>query len=146
MQYVLVKIKDRKPKYYSYLLVQEGVENLWPWQRPLQRLVVSYQRTTLGWDFRPLFLPFCSWFYVHLQSAKNKVVEVQATPNNTSSKVGSNSEKLDIEPPISEHRKSPISEHRQSSAGEQCPDILDIAGMDYSPAKRKPPIHNWMLV
>lgn len=22
------------------------------------------------------------------------------------------------------------------------PDLLDIAGMDYSPAKRKPPIHN----
>jgi len=25
---------------------------------------------------------------------------------------------------------------------ETYPDILDIAGMDYSPAKRKPPIHN----
>jgi hypothetical protein len=22
------------------------------------------------------------------------------------------------------------------------PDVLDIAGMDYSPAQRKPPIHN----
>ncbi|KAF8036725.1 hypothetical protein BT93_C2441 [Corymbia citriodora subsp. variegata] len=29
-----------------------------------------------------------------------------------------------------------------SSASEHYPDIMDIAGMDYSPAKRKPPIHN----
>ncbi|XP_056162638.1 uncharacterized protein LOC115687366 [Syzygium oleosum] len=29
-----------------------------------------------------------------------------------------------------------------ASASEQYPDIMDIAGMDYSPAKRKPPIHN----
>ncbi|KAL3747838.1 hypothetical protein ACJRO7_016623 [Eucalyptus globulus] len=28
------------------------------------------------------------------------------------------------------------------SASEHYPDIMDIAGMDYSPAKRKPPIHN----
>ncbi|XXG52018.1 hypothetical protein AAC387_Pa03g0446 [Persea americana] len=75
------------------------------------------------------------------ESAKNKGVEVQATTNNTSSKVESTSEKLDIEPPISEHQKSPVLEHRQS-ADEHYPDIIDIAGMDYSPAKRKPPIHN----
>lgn len=26
---------------------------------------------------------------------------------------------------------------------EHYPDVIDIAGMDYSPAKRRPPIHNW---
>nr|CAD1825707.1 unnamed protein product [Ananas comosus var. bracteatus] len=30
----------------------------------------------------------------------------------------------------------------QPSGTSSYPDILDIAGMDYSPAKRKPPIHN----
>ncbi|XP_030544557.1 uncharacterized protein LOC115751024 [Rhodamnia argentea] len=29
-----------------------------------------------------------------------------------------------------------------SSSSEHYPDIMDIAGMDYTPAKRKPPIHN----
>ncbi|CAL5374283.1 hypothetical protein CsSME_00007890 [Camellia sinensis var. sinensis] len=38
-------------------------------------------------------------------------------------------------------KSSPVSEHREASP-EHYPDILDIAGMDYSPAKRKPPIHN----
>ncbi|XP_052198559.1 uncharacterized protein LOC127805813 [Diospyros lotus] len=36
---------------------------------------------------------------------------------------------------------SPDSKHRKA-ATEHYPDILDIAGMDYTPAKRKPPIHN----
>ncbi|KAK3026562.1 hypothetical protein RJ639_041148 [Escallonia herrerae] len=38
-------------------------------------------------------------------------------------------------------KSSPVSFHREA-ASERYPDILDIAGMDYSPAKRKPPIHN----
>lgn len=37
---------------------------------------------------------------------------------------------------------SPVSEHPEASP-EGYPDIIDIAGMDYSPARRKPPIHNW---
>ncbi|XP_034700319.1 uncharacterized protein LOC117925426 [Vitis riparia] len=36
---------------------------------------------------------------------------------------------------------SPVSEHPEA-APEGYPDIIDIAGMDYSPARRKPPIHN----
>ncbi|XAR66817.1 hypothetical protein NMG60_11013162 [Bertholletia excelsa] len=36
---------------------------------------------------------------------------------------------------------SSVSDHREA-ASEHYPDILDIAGMDYSPANRKPPIHN----
>ncbi|KAM7508294.1 hypothetical protein LguiA_018747 [Lonicera macranthoides] len=38
-------------------------------------------------------------------------------------------------------RSPPVSSHSKASP-EHSPDILDIAGMDYSPAKRKPPIHN----
>lgn len=50
----------------------------------------------------------------------------------------------------SEHEKSfsvnssPASEHRDSTNGPY-PDIIDIAGMDYTPATGKTPIHNWML-
>ncbi|KAK4369887.1 hypothetical protein RND71_009362 [Anisodus tanguticus] len=36
---------------------------------------------------------------------------------------------------------SPENGHRKTSS-EHYPDVLDLAGMDYSPAKRKPPIHN----
>ncbi|XP_009774918.1 uncharacterized protein LOC107795902 isoform X1 [Nicotiana tabacum] len=36
---------------------------------------------------------------------------------------------------------SPETGHRKTSS-EHYPDVLDLAGMDYSPAKRKPPIHN----
>lgn len=36
---------------------------------------------------------------------------------------------------------SPETGHRKTSS-DQHPDVLDLAGMDYSPAKRKPPIHN----
>uniref|UniRef100_A0A5B7ARH7 Uncharacterized protein n=1 Tax=Davidia involucrata TaxID=16924 RepID=A0A5B7ARH7_DAVIN len=36
---------------------------------------------------------------------------------------------------------SPVPKHREA-APERYPDILDIAGMDYSPARKKPPIHN----
>ncbi|KAH7675048.1 hypothetical protein IHE45_08G113000 [Dioscorea alata] len=33
-------------------------------------------------------------------------------------------------------------EHSTDHDHQTYPDLLDIAGMDYSPAKRKPPIHN----
>ncbi|XP_055824509.1 uncharacterized protein LOC129893041 isoform X2 [Solanum dulcamara] len=36
---------------------------------------------------------------------------------------------------------SPETGHRKTSSDHH-PDVLDLAGMDYSPAKRKPPIHN----
>ncbi|XP_059286150.1 uncharacterized protein LOC132039668 [Lycium ferocissimum] len=36
---------------------------------------------------------------------------------------------------------SPETGHQKTSS-EHYPDVLDLAGMDYSPAKRKPPIHN----
>lgn len=29
------------------------------------------------------------------------------------------------------------------AAPKHYPDVLDIAGMDYSPARKKSPIHNW---
>ncbi|PSS08172.1 Auxin-induced protein like [Actinidia chinensis var. chinensis] len=35
----------------------------------------------------------------------------------------------------------PVSEHREA-INQRYPDILDLAGMDYTPARRKPPIHN----
>ncbi|XP_073106879.1 uncharacterized protein [Elaeis guineensis] len=43
--------------------------------------------------------------------------------------IDSSGEDLHVEPPFSKHPQT-------------YPDTLDIAGMDYSPAKRKPPIHN----
>uniref|UniRef100_A0A1D1YNQ0 Peptidase B n=1 Tax=Anthurium amnicola TaxID=1678845 RepID=A0A1D1YNQ0_9ARAE len=39
------------------------------------------------------------------------------------------------------HASPTASEHRQS-APETYHDIIDISGMDYSPASKKPPIHN----
>ncbi|CAN4113117.1 unnamed protein product [Withania somnifera] len=36
---------------------------------------------------------------------------------------------------------SPETGHRKTSSDHHV-DVLDLAGMDYSPAKRKPPIHN----
>ncbi|THU46755.1 hypothetical protein C4D60_Mb09t08230 [Musa balbisiana] len=35
------------------------------------------------------------------------------------------------------HKAPPVSRQPQAY-----PDVVDIAGMDYSPANRKPPIHN----
>ncbi|KAI4377186.1 hypothetical protein MLD38_014858 [Melastoma candidum] len=35
-----------------------------------------------------------------------------------------------------------VKSEEQRGSHEPYPDVLDIAGMDYSPAKRKPPIHN----
>ncbi|XP_059636552.1 uncharacterized protein LOC132278711 [Cornus florida] len=52
----------------------------------------------------------------------------------SSEQLGGKEENFSINP-------SPVTEHRQGST-EHYPDILDIAGMDYSPARRKTPIHN----
>ncbi|KAG6421168.1 hypothetical protein SASPL_117717 [Salvia splendens] len=38
--------------------------------------------------------------------------------------------------------KSSTAEQRPAAGDETYPGILDIAGMDYSQARRKPPIHN----
>ena len=37
-------------------------------------------------------------------------------------------------------KSSPV---QVEAAPKHYPDVLDIAGMDYSPARRKSPIHNW---
>ncbi|XXG64643.1 hypothetical protein AAC387_Pa05g2538 [Persea americana] len=67
------------------------------------------------------------------ESARNKGVEVEVTAKKNSRTVGSNGKNFDVESPKLEH---------QVSTAESYPDDIDIAGMDYSPAKRKPPIHN----
>ncbi|XP_058114303.1 uncharacterized protein LOC131257507 [Magnolia sinica] len=67
------------------------------------------------------------------KSAKSKGEGVKATLNNPwNEEMDKNQEDFTV--------KSPTSEQQQSN--ERYPDIVDIAGMDYSPAKRKPPIHN----
>ncbi|KAK1403486.1 Auxin-induced protein like [Heracleum sosnowskyi] len=38
-------------------------------------------------------------------------------------------------------KSSPVVEQRQAPT-KQFPDVVDLAGMDYSPARRKSPIHN----
>uniref|UniRef100_A0A5B7API1 Uncharacterized protein n=1 Tax=Davidia involucrata TaxID=16924 RepID=A0A5B7API1_DAVIN len=53
----------------------------------------------------------------------------------------SSSEELGREEEKFSVNSSPDSEHREATP-EHYPDILDIAGMDYSSARRKPPIHN----
>ena len=60
-------------------------------------------------------------------------MEVEVTAKKNSRTVGSNGKNFDVESPKLEH---------QVSTAESYPDAIDIAGMDYSPAKRKPPIHN----
>ncbi|XP_010244740.1 PREDICTED: uncharacterized protein LOC104588495 [Nelumbo nucifera] len=48
---------------------------------------------------------------------------------------GGNEENFSVE------SSPPVSERREASP-KHYPDIIDIAGMDYSPIRRKPPIHN----
>ncbi|XP_077216907.1 uncharacterized protein LOC143851386 [Tasmannia lanceolata] len=67
-------------------------------------------------------------------TSENANREVEATPKNHSGdKFDRKQENFSV--------KSATSEHRQHTP-ERYPDIIDIAGMDYSPARRKPPIHN----
>lgn len=40
------------------------------------------------------------------------------------------------------HGTTDTSEHQEFAHREHFPDIIDVAEMDYSPARRKPPIHN----
>ncbi|XP_058113188.1 uncharacterized protein LOC131256163 [Magnolia sinica] len=68
------------------------------------------------------------------KTSENEGMEIGATPGHHSSKeVNGNQENFSV--------KSTVSEHRLSTT-KHYPDIIDIAGMDYSPARRKPPIHN----
>lgn len=74
--------------------------------------------------------PSPSWFHGHPQKERSK-----ETVSHLHSKedVGrSGEDEL-------HHAEPPVSEQPQSYPA----DMLEIAGMDYSPAKRVPPIHNW---
>ncbi|KAL5985573.1 hypothetical protein ACLOJK_027559 [Asimina triloba] len=65
--------------------------------------------------------------------AKSEGMKVEAKTNNPASgEIDHNREDFAV--------KSSTAEHQRPN--ERYPDIVDIAGMDYSPAKRKPPIHN----
>lgn len=74
---------------------------------------------------------------LHVQSVKNGGNNKAEPTSKGKSSGGGHSEKEENFPV----NTSPVSEHRDV-AHERYPDIIDIAGMDYSPAKRKPPIHN----
>ena len=70
------------------------------------------------------------------QNEKNEGAQARSTPEgklNTEQKSGKEESFSVSSPPVSEHWEA---------ANERYPDILDIAGMDYTPARRKPPIHN----
>ncbi|CAN4103605.1 unnamed protein product [Withania somnifera] len=67
-------------------------------------------------------------------STKNIKNEGNKAHVSTLLKIQSSSESFSVNsPPETGHRKT-SSEHHT--------DVRDLAGMDYSPAKRKPPIHN----
>ncbi|XP_057507843.1 uncharacterized protein LOC130790819 [Actinidia eriantha] len=70
------------------------------------------------------------------KNEKNGGAQVRSTPEgklNTEQKSGKEESFTVSSPPVSEHWEA---------ANGRYPDILDIAGMDYTPATRKPPIHN----
>ncbi|KAK4374891.1 hypothetical protein RND71_005568 [Anisodus tanguticus] len=67
-------------------------------------------------------------------STKNIKNEGNKAHDNTILKGQSSSENFSV-------NSSPETGHRETSS-EHYPDVLDLAGMDYSPAKRKPQIHN----
>ncbi|KAF3338910.1 hypothetical protein FCM35_KLT16381 [Carex littledalei] len=57
-------------------------------------------------------------------------------------KAGNNRKLLMKSPIVSTKEKIRKEEASTKKYGTKPDDVLDIAGMDYSPAKRKPPIHN----
>lgn len=59
----------------------------------------------------------------------DSVINLQKTKN-----IGEKEERLSL-------NSSPVSEHREVGT-EQYPENGNIVEMDYSPARRKPPIHN----
>ncbi|XP_010244867.1 PREDICTED: uncharacterized protein LOC104588576 [Nelumbo nucifera] len=67
---------------------------------------------------------------------KNGGTEIDPKSKNHSNKgFGGNEENFSV-------KSSPLPAEHGGATPEHYPDIIDIAGMDYSPAGRKPPIHN----
>ncbi|CAA2960130.1 uncharacterized protein LOC111389495 isoform X2 [Olea europaea var. sylvestris] len=54
----------------------------------------------------------------------------------------SKSDKISVTEENLPTNSSTVTDEKQQPVPEPYPDILDIAGMDYSQARRKPPIHN----
>lgn len=73
----------------------------------------------------------------HEQNNKNEGNKADPKLNGKSSP----EEGVDGEEEILSVNSSPVSDHREA-ASKQYPDTLDVAEMDYSPARRKSPIHN----
>ncbi|MQL99577.1 hypothetical protein Taro_032296 [Colocasia esculenta] len=74
------------------------------------------------------------------------LTEAKAEPKSTTSEgveASESSQKLRTEKQeaAGAPSKPAVSEHKKTGK-ETYPDLMDIAGMDYSPAVRKPPIHN----
>ncbi|KAF6147653.1 hypothetical protein GIB67_031644 [Kingdonia uniflora] len=81
-------------------------------------------------------------------SGRSRKLLTQNIPSSTARKEGekvdhtsSNKAELKVKEEELSVKPTPVSKHREP-VPERYPDIIDIAGMDYSPAKRKPPIHN----
>ncbi|KAF8400574.1 hypothetical protein HHK36_013873 [Tetracentron sinense] len=71
----------------------------------------------------------------------SKSVKSRGTQTDSTSKHQSSNQGLEGNEENFSVKSSPVSEHREV-APERYSDIIDITAMDYSPAKRKPPIHN----
>lgn len=108
--------------------------------------VSKYEKVGLLALMNVLFLHSSSiyWLYntyiLHVQNEKNG-----ENKDDTNSKGKSSSGELGEQENFMVKGR-PASEVSQSHDHQaQFPDIIDLAEMDYSPAKRKPPIHNWVL-
>ena len=77
------------------------------------------------------FLLFVIYYMLHAQNAKNEGNKTESTENGNARNVKVKGKEMNGLASSEEHRES---RHEHS------PDLVDI--MDYSPAKRKPPIHN----
>ncbi|KAL5697782.1 hypothetical protein ACHQM5_028898 [Ranunculus cassubicifolius] len=90
----------------------------------------------------------------HISSGRSRKL-ITNTPSTTSKVVNTQGSKVEPKQkhqheenfsikssPISSSSSSPSSEQHGEATNGKYPDIIDIAGMDYSPARRKPPIHN----
>lgn len=75
---------------------------------------------------------------IHIQKTdENEDVDQSKTNHESRSNGGQNGK----EENLSVKSLLPAPEHHEA-APDRYPDVLDIAGMDYSPARRKSPIHN----
>lgn len=66
-----------------------------------------------------------------VQNEKNNIVGMHVGNPKAKSSSASGSDK---------HHKE-----KEEAAQQQYPDLIDMTEMDYSPARRKPPIHNWSI-